>query len=128
MGGWGIGSEGYGGGTYNHAWSGGPLTILSSMIAGIKPVEPAFREFSVRPVPAHLSHIDTKVPLSGGRAITMTLDKDCSSCRITLHVPEGTAATMQMCDGYSSWTVNGKKTDGTYRHLKSGLWTIVMTK
>lgn len=126
--GWGIGSKGYGGGTYNHAWSGGPLTILSSMIAGIKPVEPAFRKFSVRPMSAHLSHIDTKVPLSGGRAITMTLDKDCSSCHVTLQVPKGTTAIMQLCDGYSSWTINGRKADGTCRHLRSGRWTIVMTK
>ena len=27
--GWGIGQEGFGGGTINHAWSGGPLTLLS---------------------------------------------------------------------------------------------------
>lgn len=125
--GWGIGSEGYGGGTYNHAWSGGPLTILSSMIAGIKPVEPAFREFAVKPAPAHLSHIDTKVPLSGGRAISLLMDKDCHTCRISLNVPEGTAATIYLCDGYTSLTVNGKRASGTSKRLKSGSWTIEMS-
>ena len=30
--GWGIGSEGFGGGTINHAWSGGPLTLLSQKV------------------------------------------------------------------------------------------------
>ena len=30
--GWGIGSKGFGGGSYNHAWSGGPLTILSQIL------------------------------------------------------------------------------------------------
>lgn len=34
--GWGIGSEGFGGGTYNHAWSGGPLTILSQYMPALK--------------------------------------------------------------------------------------------
>ena len=43
--GWGIGSKGFGGGSYNHAWSGGPLTILSQYFAGISPLKPAFKEF-----------------------------------------------------------------------------------
>ena len=34
--GWGIGSEGFGGGTYNHAWSGGPLTILHNTSLALK--------------------------------------------------------------------------------------------
>ncbi|MFP4367340.1 MAG: hypothetical protein ACOCU3_00265 [bacterium] len=40
--GWGIGRSGYGGGSANHAWSGGGLTILSQYVAGIYPVEPAY--------------------------------------------------------------------------------------
>ena len=73
--GWGIGSEGFGGGTYNHAWSGGPLTILSQYIAGIETLEPAFRTFRVAPHPAHLNFIRTQVPLSGDRRIVFEMDK-----------------------------------------------------
>ncbi len=35
--GWGIGPEGYGGGSYNHGWSGGPLTLMMQYIAGVAP-------------------------------------------------------------------------------------------
>jgi hypothetical protein len=47
--GWGLGAEGYGGGTYNHAWSGGPLTLLSQYAAGIAPDEPGFTRYHVLP-------------------------------------------------------------------------------
>ena len=85
--GWGIGSEGFGGGTYNHAWSGGPLTILSQYIAGIETLEPAFRMFRVAPHPAHLNFIRTLVPLSGGRRIVFEMDKSAHS---GTHVPAST--------------------------------------
>lgn len=67
--GWGIGKEGFGGGSYNHAWSGGPLTILSSYMAGVKVVEPGFKVFSICPNLGNLSHVKVTVPLAGGRFI-----------------------------------------------------------
>ena len=39
--GWGIGAEGYGGGTTNHAWSGGGLTLLYQYAAGVSPAAPS---------------------------------------------------------------------------------------
>jgi alpha-L-rhamnosidase len=33
--GWAIGSATYGGGTYNHGWTGGPLTLMSRYIGGL---------------------------------------------------------------------------------------------
>ena len=47
--GWGIGPDGFGGGTINHAWSGGPLTLLSQKVCGIEPTSPGFRSFKVCP-------------------------------------------------------------------------------
>ena len=38
--GWGIGKAGFGGGSVNHAWSGGTLTLLSQYVAGIRPTKP----------------------------------------------------------------------------------------
>jgi alpha-L-rhamnosidase len=35
--GWEVGSSTYGGGTYNHGWTGGPLTLMSQYIAGLSP-------------------------------------------------------------------------------------------
>jgi alpha-L-rhamnosidase len=49
--GWGIGAEGFGGGTYNHGWSGGPLTMLSRYVAGLAPGAPGFSTVLFRPHP-----------------------------------------------------------------------------
>ena len=47
--GWGIGNEGFGGGTINHAWSGGPLTILSQFAVGIQPTSPGYKTIQIDP-------------------------------------------------------------------------------
>ncbi|MBN1651372.1 MAG: glycoside hydrolase [Bacteroidales bacterium] len=59
--GWGIGSEGYGGGTTNHAWSGGGLTILSMYVCGISPVKPGYKSINIAPQLAGLSFAETKL-------------------------------------------------------------------
>ena len=47
--GWGIGKEGYGGGTYNHAWSGGGLTVMSQFLAGAEPTAAGWQTYRLRP-------------------------------------------------------------------------------
>ena len=47
--GWGIGKEGYGGGTYNHAWSGGGLTVMSQYLGGGEPTSPGWATYRLRP-------------------------------------------------------------------------------
>lgn len=59
--GWGIGTEGYGGGTYNHGWSGGGLTMLSKYVAGIKPLKPGFEEVEFRPAMGGLKQSKARV-------------------------------------------------------------------
>lgn len=49
--GWNIGDLAYGGGTTNHAWSGGALTILSQYLCGIAPIEPGYKSFQIMPDP-----------------------------------------------------------------------------
>jgi alpha-L-rhamnosidase len=53
-------------GTYNHGWSGGPLTLLSQYVAGISPVEPGFKKFKVAPHLSGLTSIEASVPLKAG--------------------------------------------------------------
>lgn len=124
--GWGIGSEGFGGGTYNHAWSGGPLTILSQYIAGIETVEPAFRTFRVAPHPAHLNFIRTQVPLSGGRRIVLEMDKSAHGGTMYLRVPEGTSAEVELPAEFRSWRVNGEPESGRQLRLSAGEWRFEM--
>jgi len=64
--GWGLGSEGFGGGTYNHAWSGGPLTVLSQYGAGVAPTKPGFEQYAVLPQMGPLKAIDAVVPTPKG--------------------------------------------------------------
>lgn len=60
--GWGIGSEGFGGGTVNHSWSGGGLTVLAAYIAGIRPANAGFNEVIISPDPGNLNEIKCKIP------------------------------------------------------------------
>lgn len=89
--GWGIGKEGFGGGTYNHAWSGGPLTLMSKYVAGIAPLEAGYKRFAVRPQLGGLSDIEATVDSVAGK-ITIAIKRSNESMSLTLTVPEGTTA------------------------------------
>ncbi len=45
--GWGIGPNGFPGGTTNHAWSGGGLTILSQYVCGVAPTEVGYKAYRI---------------------------------------------------------------------------------
>ncbi|SMC44709.1 Alpha-L-rhamnosidase N-terminal domain-containing protein [Pedobacter africanus] len=47
--GWKIGANGFGGGSYNHAWSGGGLILMSQYVAGIAPASLAFDTIKIAP-------------------------------------------------------------------------------
>jgi len=89
--GWGIGKEGFGGGTYNHAWSGGPLTVLSQYGAGVAPIKPAFEEFSVMPQMGQIKKIESVVPTKFGD-IKVRLSRSDAEFSMDLTVPQGTRA------------------------------------
>lgn len=105
--GWGIGSEGFGGGTINHAWSGGPLTVLSQLICGIEPAEPGFRVFTVNPRLGSLSEASAEVPTHWG-TIRVDLRKKGRKLDVTLQVPEGTRARVMARDGSVKEFPSGK--------------------
>jgi hypothetical protein len=106
--GWGIGKKGYGGGTYNHAWSGGPLTMLSQYAAGVAPTEPGFKEFAVLPQMGPLKQIDTVVPTQFGDIKLKLQNKKAFSMDLT--VPKGTRAVIGVPKNINSSSIhiNGK--------------------
>jgi hypothetical protein len=57
---WQIG--GHGGGSINHGWAGGPLTLLSQYVAGVMPLEPGWKSFLVKPQPGNLEWVNCTVP------------------------------------------------------------------
>ena len=95
-----------GNGTYNHAWSGGGLTILSQYIAGIAPIEPAFKRFSVSPNLATLQFVESVVPTIFGN-IEMRAERVNSQLIMALTVPQGTTAQVVAPQGYSVLECNG---------------------
>ena len=98
--GWGLGAEGFGGGTYNHAWSGGPLTLLSKYVAGVRPAEAGYGRFLVAPQPGHLRRVNAVVPtVHGPITVSYQLDED-RGIRLRLTVPEGVPGTVELPAGY----------------------------
>lgn len=64
--GWEIGSATYGGGTYNHGWSGGPLSLLSAYIAGIRPITNGYESYIIQPQPGVLSSLSAGAQTAKG--------------------------------------------------------------
>jgi len=66
-------------GTYNHAWSGGPLTLLSQYVAGVAPTAPGYRTFQVLPREGRmLADIHVSVPVfldNQQQVIAVTIQK-----------------------------------------------------
>ncbi|MDP4292080.1 MAG: alpha-L-rhamnosidase C-terminal domain-containing protein [Bacteroidota bacterium] len=89
--GWGIGSKGFGGGTWNHAWSGGVLTVLMQYVCGIAPVEPGYSKFQVMPQPGSLKHASASV-LSVKGWIKTSFSNQASGFRLSLSVPSATTS------------------------------------
>jgi len=118
--GWGIGAEGFGGGTINHAWSGGGLTILAEYIVGVKPTSPGFQTFTVAPNMGSLKQIRSSTPTKYG-SIDIELSRTGDSLTMKLTVPKGTTAKVVIPAEYTSVT-------GASDELAAGTWTIEAKK
>ncbi len=120
--GWAIGRSGYGGGTINHAWCGGALTLLSQYGAGVAPVTPGYGTYHVLPQMGPLKYIKTTVPSVKGD-INVALRNATEAFRVELDSPSGTAAVVGIpkradstitrveANGKAVWE-NGKAKDG----------------
>lgn len=97
--GWGEGWADFGGGTTNHAWSGGGLTLLSQYIAGISPVDPGYSTFKVSPQLAGLEYVKATVPTVKGD-IRISAKESDGELSFTLTAPEGTTGIIDL-PGYT---------------------------
>ncbi|XLS29630.1 alpha-L-rhamnosidase C-terminal domain-containing protein [Flavobacteriaceae bacterium M23B6Z8] len=117
--GWGIGKEGYGGGTVNHAWSGGGLTLLSQYVAGISPITPGYEQIRIKPQLGFLKEVSASVPSIRGQ-IVVDIKKD-DHYTLKVKIPEGVEARIYLPSVYTRITVNDKetslKTEGADRYL-----------
>lgn len=93
--GWGIGKAGYGGGSVNHAWSGGTLTLLSQYVAGISPLKPGFQEFQIAPQMGDLTSAQVAIETPYGM-IRADLQRKGKRVNVCFEVPEGTTAVVMV--------------------------------
>jgi alpha-L-rhamnosidase len=69
---WRVG--GSGGGSINHGWAAGPLTLLSEYVAGIQPGDAGWKTFIVKPQLAKLKWLNCVVP-AGTKTISVAINK-----------------------------------------------------
>ena len=75
-------------GTRNHAWTGGPLTMMYMFNAGITPLEAAYKGIQIRPQTAGLKDIKASVPSPNGE-ISTAVKEEADSIRLQVSIPEG---------------------------------------
>ena len=122
--GWGIGNKGFGGGSYNHAWSGGPLTILSQYFAGISPMKPAFKEFAIKPAWNCFEHIQSVTPTQWGE-IELNITNESDMIVMKVKIPRNTKGYFYIPDRIKRYRINGKEKINKKREiLKKGIWDI----
>jgi hypothetical protein len=122
--GWGLGAEGFGGGTYNHAWSGGALTLLSQYAAGIAPLEPGYAVYQVCPQMGSLRKIQSTVDTVKG-TIRLSLDQTTAEFKLKLESPLETRVRIGLPQSAASRVtvlrINGKSCDFRHSELPQGV-------
>lgn len=91
--GWDVG--GFGGGSTNHAWSGGTLTVLAQYLCGLSPLEPGWKTFRIEPYPAGFKNASISVPTVKG-TVKSAFVIDGDKFRLTISVPADTTAMVYM--------------------------------
>ncbi len=80
-------------GTKNHAWSGGPLVILSKHFAGIAPLEAGYEKVKIDPQYTLSEHLNCSVPSVKG-VIALKYEKVNGEYIIDLTLPENIKADL----------------------------------
>ncbi len=88
---WSIG--GSGGGSTNHAWSGGGLTVIAQYVCGVRPLEAGYKHFLVAPTPATFKQAAIEVPTVRGM-VKSAFECETGTFTLTLNVPKDTEATV----------------------------------
>lgn len=93
-------------GTSNHAWTGGPLVIMSKHVAGIKPLAAGYEKIEVRPQYGLHKNISCTVPAIIGE-IKLDITEDDGKTKINLEYPESSQVVLYLSEN-ADLTVNGK--------------------
>ena len=106
--GWDTNSNAFGGGTTNHAWSGGPLTVLAQYLCGIQPLEAGYKTFAINPQPATFHKASITMPTVAGM-IGSSWEISNETVDWNVSIPKGTKAYITLpTSDINQVTVNGK--------------------
>ncbi len=85
-------------GTKNHAWSGGPLVIMSKHFAGITPFEAGYEKVKIEPQYSLSDSMSCTVPSVKG-LIALDYKKDSDNYILNLTVPQGVNTVLYVPTG-----------------------------
>jgi alpha-L-rhamnosidase len=129
---WNVNADGTGGGTVNHAWSGGGLTILSQYLSGVSPSKPGYKQFWVKPQPGSISSFQTVVPSVAGKInVSWTNKTEEATLKITVpgtseaiaFLPKGNYEKI-LLNGKVVWSKSNSDSAKQVFKLKNGDWTL----
>lgn len=80
-------------GTKNHAWSGGPLVIMSKHFAGISPIEAGYKTVKIDPQYNLSDKMSCTVPSVKG-LISLNFEKNSDTCNISITLPNDMKAVL----------------------------------
>lgn len=83
-------------GTFNHAWTGGPLTMMSRYAAGLQPIKPGFAEFAVRPQLGSMKTVAANVHSVNGKIAVKIDASNPKTYRLDVTVPESAVAEVHL--------------------------------
>lgn len=92
-------------GTMNHAWSGGPLVIMSKHFAGITPLGAGYEKVQIAPQYSISNTLNCTVPSIKG-LITLSYEKVGELFNVSITLPENLEGTITIPEG-STLTLNG---------------------
>lgn len=93
-------------GTMNHAWSGGPLVIMSKHFAGITPAEAGYEKVKIDPQYTLFDSLSCTVPSVRG-LITLSYEKNDGEYAVDLIIPEDMNADLFVPTG-AAVSINSK--------------------
>lgn len=112
-----------GGGSFNHAWSGGMLNVTAEYICGVRPTVPGWSEFEICPYPV-LQQCEIEIPTVKGMVRSAFRDNE-DMFILEFTVPEGTKARITLPDhNYKRVTVNGREYKESSQPFKPGTYTM----
>jgi hypothetical protein len=103
--GWNYNDPTYGGGTVNHSWSGGALTILSQFLSGISPLEAGYKTFQILPQPGKMEKASATVSSVAG-TIKSTFENSSDQFILNTEIPANTTAIIGIPSGFTKIIVN----------------------